>query len=129
MRTILITGLSVFGLIVLVSCWDKQDIPVTPPSDPSYMIFGTVIRESTGLPVREANLKFTMTELYQGDFMEPVETMTDSSGYYEIRDLYRGRYAVRVTRGYDWLFDGEVGIIEYADKEYNIVIPLASDTD
>ena len=78
----------------------------------------------TSFPIHEAKIKVTMTDLYQGEFLDPVEAYTDSSGYYEINGLYRGRYAVRVTRGYDWLFDGEVGLIKYEDREYNLALEL-----
>jgi len=108
--------------LILTNCWERQTIAVAPPTDPFYRLYGTVIRQETGLPVRDAKVKVTMTELYQGEYLEPQISYTDSSGYYEFEGLYRARYAVRVTKGYDWLFDGEVGLIEYADKKYNIVI-------
>ena len=75
------------------------------------------------MPVPEAMIRVTMTDLYQGEFLGPMETLTDSSGYYEFNELYRAQYEVRVTQRLTWLYDGQVGIIEYADKEFNISIP------
>ena len=116
-----IVGIVLFSSL-LFSCWREQEIVVAPPAHPTYTLYGTVIRQETGLPIRQAMVRASMTEVYQGEFLDPIETYTDSLGYYEIPGLYRAQYAIRVTHGYDWLFDGEIGIIQYEDKEYNILI-------
>ena len=106
--------------ILMTSCWKQQDISVEPPTDPTYSIFGAISWEDTGLPLRQAMIRLSMVEVYQGEFLDPVEAYTDSLGQYNFQGLYRGRYDVRVTKGFDWLYDGEVGIIQYEDKEYNL---------
>jgi len=126
MKATTVRCLKLIGLVIsvslLFSCWEDQKITVAPPAHPTYTLYGTVIRQETGLPIRQAMVRVSMIEVYQGDFLDPIETYTDSSGYYEIEGLYRAQYAIRVTHGYDWLFDGEIGIIQYEDKEYNILI-------
>ncbi len=108
---------------MLFSCWEKQDLSVEPPAHPMYRLYGVITLESTGRPVPEAMIRVTMVDLYQGEYLPPMETMTDSLGQYEFPALYRAQYNVRITQRLTWLFDGQVGIIEYADKEYNIIIP------
>ena len=108
--------------MALHSCWDKQGLTVDPPAHPTYKLYGPITRQSTGMPVPEAMIRVTMTELYQGEYLGPLETLTDSSGYYEFNELYRAQYDVRITQRLIWLYDGAVGIIEYADKEHNIRI-------
>lgn len=85
-------------------------------------MFGTVTAESTGLPFEDAQVDIIMTELYQGEFVDPKRTFTDSIGYYEMAGLYRGRYTVMVQDTADTLFIGEAGIIKYEDKQFDIVI-------
>ncbi len=117
--------LSAMLSLTLFSCWEKQGLAVEPPEHPSYKLYGVIIRQSTGMPIPEAMIRVSMAELYQGEYLEPIETITDSSGYYEFAELYRAQYNVRVTQRLTWLYDGQVGIIEYADKEYNIlIVPL-----
>jgi len=116
---VLLTTLS----LLFASCWQKQNLAVEPPAHPTYKLYGFVTHQSSGVPVREAMIRVTMGDLYQGEYLEPIETHTDSSGYYEFNGLYRAQYYVRVTQRLTWLYDGEVGIIEYADKEFNISIP------
>ena len=112
---------------LLGACWEKQELNVEPPVHPEYTLYGEVSYASTDLPVKDAMIRASMVEVYQGEYLEPVETLTDSLGHYEFTALYRGRYEIRVTKRLEWLFDGEVGIIEYADKEYNISIPESSE--
>ncbi len=121
MRAIVICSFT----LLLISCWKQQDIPVAPPDYPSYLLFGTLTWEDTEppIPIRGATIRVTMTEVYQGEFLDPIEVETDSLGKYEIQGLYRARYTVRVTRGLEWLYDGEVGIIQYEDKEYSLSLP------
>lgn len=122
MRTTALLLLTTLSLL-FVSCWEKQNLAVEPPAHPTYMLYGHITHQSSGMPVIEAMIRVTMGDLYQGEYLEPVETRTDSSGYYEFNGLYRAQYYVRVTQRLTWLYDGEVGIIEYADKEFNISIP------
>jgi len=70
-----------------------------------------------------------MTELYQGDFLDSMGTLTDQAGYYEIADLYRGRYDIMVMFGLDTAYLSEVGIIKYEDKTYDIVIITPDSTE
>jgi len=118
-----LTILPLVILLILNSCWEKQDIATNPPDHPTYKLYGIITRQASGMPVPEAMIRVTMTDLYQGEFLGPMETLTDSSGYYEFNELYRAQYEVRVTQRLTWLYDGQVGIIEYADKEFNISIP------
>jgi len=120
---LLLVGLN----LTLLSCWEKQGIAVEPPAHPTYKLYGIITRASTGMPVPEAMIRVTMGDLYQGEYLEPMETITDSSGYYEFAELYRAQYDIRVTQRLTWLYDGEVGMIEYADKEHNISIPEPTD--
>jgi len=126
MKKVLLLLMIVLSL-TLFSCWEKQGLPVEPPAHPTYKLFGIITRQSTDLPVPEAMIRITMLELYQGEFLGPIETITDSSGYYEFNELYRAKYEIRITQRLTWLYDGEVGIIEYADKEFNIIIPEPTD--
>ncbi len=70
----------------------------------------------------------TMTELYQGDFLDSMGTITDTAGYYEIQGLYRGRYDIMVMYEGDTLYFSEVGIIKYEDKIYDILIQPSDST-
>jgi len=114
-------------LLLLTACWKKQDITTNPPVHPTYTLSGIVTSEDSGLPIVAAEVSVTMTELYQGEFLDSLGTLTDQSGFYEISDLYRGRYDVLVMEGQDTLYFSELGIIKYEDKVYNIVI-LPPDT-
>ncbi|MCF7922773.1 MAG: carboxypeptidase-like regulatory domain-containing protein, partial [Candidatus Marinimicrobia bacterium] len=113
----------------LTSCWKKQDIAINPPLHPVYTLSGIVTHEATGEAVNEAEVSVTMTELYQGDFLDSMGTITDQAGYYEISGLYRGRYDILVMSGLDTLFLSELGIIKYEDKVYNILIAAPDSTD
>lgn len=116
-------------LLLLTSCWKKQDIAINPPAHPVYTLSGTVTREVTGQAVVAAEVSVTMTELYQGEFLGSMGTITDQVGYYEISDLYRGRYDILVMSGPDTLYLSELGIIKYEDKVYNILIAAPDSTD
>lgn len=85
-------------------------------------MFGTVSDDSTGDPYTEVQVDIIMTELYQGSFLMPKQTFTDSVGYYEMAGLYRARYTVMVQDTSDTLWIGEAGIIKYEDKQFNILI-------
>ena len=113
----------------LASCWKKQDHTVTPPLHPVYTLSGIVSYEATGSPAAQAEVSVQMTELYQGDFVDSTGTTTDETGYYEIPNLYRGRYDILVKAGEDTLYLSEVGIIKYEDKVYNISIPPPDTTE
>lgn len=115
--------------MLLTSCWEKQDIAINPPAHPVYTLSGTVIHEDTEQAVVGAEVSVTMTELYQGAFLDSMGTITDQTGFYEITDLYRGRYDILVMSGLDTLFLSELGIIKYADKVYNILIAAPDSTD
>jgi len=110
------------AVLLLCGCWERQEHVVSPPSHPTYTLYGTVSRDGSDLPVAGVNISLIMTELYQGEFLDTLGTQTDTGGYYQINDLFRGRYDIHVVDEADSLFSGEVGIIKYEDKEYNIVI-------
>ena len=105
------------------SCWNEQNLPVAPPAHPVYSLYGTITKADSGFPLRDAMVRVTMVELYQGEYLDPVETFTDSLGFYRFTGLYRAQYDLRITHRHDWLYDGSVGLIEYSDKEFNIRIP------
>lgn len=116
-------------ILMLNSCWKKQDISTNPPAHPVYTLSGTVSYEDTGLPVIAKEVSVTMTELYQGDFLDSLGTLTDQTGHYEIVDLYRGRYDIMVMSGLDTMYLSEVGIIKYEDKTYDIIILTPDSTE
>ena len=89
---ILIAGI----LLLLTSCWEKQDHVVSPPSHPTYRLSGTVSYTLSDRPVSAADLSLIMTELYHGDFMDTLLTQTDEAGYYQFEGFYRGRYDIPV---------------------------------
>ncbi len=118
------------SFLLFSSCWKKQDIAINPPDHPVYTLSGTVTYEDTSLPVVGGEVSVKMTELYQGDFLDSLGTITNQSGYYEIYELFRGRYDIMVMVGLDTLFLSEVGIIKYEDKEFNIIIaPDSTDSE
>jgi len=118
--SIFLTSLVWGGL--LIACGEKQDHLITSPDHPQYVMFGTVSDDSTGDPYTEVQVDIIMTELYQGSFLMPKQTFTDSVGYYEMAGLYRARYTVMVQDTSDTLWIGEAGIIKYEDKQFNILI-------
>jgi len=109
-------------LLLVNSCWEKQDHIVSPPEHPTYTLSGIVTHSETERVVTGAEVSVTMTELYQGSFLDSMGSITNSVGYYEINGLYRGRYDFLVKEGQDTLFISELGIINYADKIVDVII-------
>lgn len=109
-------------ILVVISCWKKQDHEITPPAHPDYKLSGTVTYEVNQLPAVGAEVSVAMTELYQGDVVDSAGSYTNESGHYTIGGLFRGRYDIMVKDGLDTLFMSEFGIIKYEDKQYDIVI-------
>lgn len=114
--------LSILTPLIFSACWDKQEHSIAPPEHPYYRLSGVVSFEATGLALSGGEVSVQMTELYQGDFLDSLGSLTDQSGYYEIHDLYRGRYDIMVKLDSDTLYKAEVGIIKYEDKEFNVSI-------
>lgn len=110
--------------LLVLSCGEKQDHLISAPAHPLYKMYGTVTEDSTLLPYSDVQVDVIMTELYQGEFLDPRRTYTDSTGYYEVNDLYRARYTVLVKDppATDTLFIAEAGIIKYEDKQFDIII-------
>ncbi len=109
-------------LLMVNSCWEKQDHLVSAPEHPTYKPSGTVSHLETELPVIGAEVSVTMTEVYQGSFLDSMGTITNSEGFYEINDLYRGRYDFLIKVGLDTLYKSEIGLINYADKIVDVRI-------
>ncbi len=112
-------------LIFLGSCWERQDIDVTGPDMPRYTLYGVVGYAGESIHVAGLNIQITQIEVYQGDVLEPMVTSTDSTGAYSFPDLFRGRYRVRVFQQSLAIYEQDVGLINFADREYNITIPRA----
>lgn len=112
------------GLILLFnSCWKKQDIDINGPDMPTYELYGVVNFLAEDTPVVGLDVSVTQIEVYQGEYLEPMFTETNSIGEYSFPELYRGRYRLRLTQENLIIYERDVGLINFDDREYNIEIP------
>jgi len=111
--------------LLIVSCWDRQDIDVNQVEMPQYELFGKITYVDEEQGISELIIDLVHLEVYQGELLEPRTVMTDSVGGYSLPDLYRGRYHIVVTQQGLKLFDQDVGMINFDNKEYNIEVNRA----
>ncbi|NQV15830.1 LysR family transcriptional regulator [bacterium] len=109
--------------LTLNSCWKKQNIEIAGPEMPSYELYGRVNYEEENVTVAALDISLTQMEVYQGEYLAPMFSVTDSAGEYSFPSLFRGRYRLRLTQDGLVIYEKDVGLINFDDREYNIEIP------
>ena len=135
-RQILILAGAGLALLATTACnwFERQDHAIYEPIPPSFTLRGNVYNQVTGAPMPGLKVILTQAESYDGLTMEPRFTFTDTTGYFQILEVPRGRYPIRFYRtgapGQDefdtsndsLLFSTDVGIITYEDRYIEIEI-------
>lgn len=110
-------------LLSIMSCWEKQDIDIIGPEMPRYTLYGQIKYLNETQSVADVVVNLVQVEVYQGDYLEPMTTTSDAAGNYSFPELYRGRYNLSAVMEGIKLFSKDVGIINFADREYDVEIP------
>lgn len=135
MKKLLLLTLILLPFMMVQSCLDSfQDHDVDPVEQPYYTLSGQVIDDATDSTVGNAKIIVTMIfslsgELYEGGWFNPDTILSDSSGAYSLDSLYLGQYLVEVFRGEALSFSKQIDFFQYADRNYDIVIPAPPDID
>jgi len=124
-RSRILVGIISILMLSLMSCWDRQELDVSGPEMPRYELFGEVRYVGDGLLVAGLDIQITQIEVYQGDALDPMFTTTDSAGAYSFPELFRGRYRLRISQENLIIHEQDVGLINFADREYNAEVPRA----
>ncbi len=115
---------SLIAITILNTCWDddRQDNPVTPPVIPRYTLSGHIMNQK-GLGLAGLTIILVMQEVYHGEFVEePYCATTAVQGAYSFPNLYRGRYNFVARDNGVELYNKDIGMINYADRELDITV-------
>ncbi len=135
-RQVLLLACAGLALLATPACnwFERQDHNIFEPVPPSFTLHGIVSNQVTGSPMSGLKVILTQTESYDGLVMEPRVTFTDTTGYFQILEVPRGRYPIQFYRpgapGQDefdtsndtLLFSMDVGIVPYEDRYIEIEI-------
>ena len=110
--------------LILAGCYGpEQDIPVDPAEQPYYSISGQVIYAFDNSVVPFSSVSVEMEILIQGDWVDRKDCTADSNGRFQIDSLYRGQYRIEATRNGLLKFSKSIVMMQYSDREYDIIIP------
>ena len=115
-------SICVFTLICL-SCWDKQERELLPPTIPNYILSGyTVDRvDSTRVLPNTPVTLIMIASLYDVTF-PTISIESDSNGYFQFDEVFPGNYLIRADRdGFNVISDGIS--IEHEDRTLKINLP------
>ncbi len=110
-------------ILGLAACWQRQDHDILPPRIPNYTLSGFTVDmddlEHTlpGIPV---TLEAVMM-IYDVTF-DPVDIISDSTGYFQIDSVYPGQYRLTAERSGFIVLDEEI-FIEHEDRSGDLRLP------
>ncbi|MFQ6617986.1 MAG: hypothetical protein ACE5QV_04780 [Fidelibacterota bacterium] len=122
-RGFFFAGLISILMLLSFSCWERQKHEISAPEIPAFMLFGYVRDIDSGLPLDGIKVALTMEESYDGGIFDASFTFTDSSGYYEFNQVYRGRYNIKAFRDVFPVYNKSAGVINYEDMQFDLEIP------
>ncbi len=106
----------------LFNCFNHQDHQVTRPEVPRYVLTGTTIDYTTGLPLANVPLKITAGMLVYDVRFNSQTLQSDSSGFFSISPVYPGNYTLYAQKNGCWL-QGSKLEIQHEDRDFVCKVP------
>ncbi len=106
----------------LFNCFNHQDHQVTRPEVPRYVLTGTTIDYTTGLPLANVPLKITAGMLVYDVRFNSQILQSDSSGFFSISPVYPGNYTLYAQKNECWL-QGTRLEIQHNDRDFVCKVP------
>jgi len=83
----------------LNSCWEKQDHNITQPEVPRYTLSGSLVDiDDTTEPVPGGKIVLCAVDLLHEPFLVAPESISDSTGKFQIDSVVPGNYVVELFR-------------------------------
>lgn len=116
--------ISLIFLIVSCDWFGRQDHEIINPEIPTFKVYGLVRKISSGEGIKGLELLLQQEDSYDGGWIDQIIEYTIENGYFEFLKVPRGKFYLYIHKESDYLGEYVFGVINYDDKELNIVVPL-----